>query len=80
MMDIMNCHLRPKGDKYVPITSSCDSSCSLGDCGGSPSINNKVIHTPPPQYRGTASDTKNIKEGETCFVKSPTASHKESII
>lgn len=69
-----------KGDKYIPITSSCDSSCSLGDNGASPSINSKVIHTPPPQYRGTASETKIIKEGETCFVKSPSASHKESII
>ena len=56
-----------KGDKYVPIPSSYDSSCSLGDNGASPSINSKVSLSPPPQYRGKASVTKNTKNGKTCL-------------
>jgi len=41
------------GETYIPISSSCDSSCVLADCDYSPAVSDKVIHTPPPQYRGT---------------------------
>jgi len=69
--------VKKNNDKYVPITSSCDSSISLVDCGRSPLTSDKVIHTPPPQYRGTPISGE---EGESCLVKSPSVSHKESII
>jgi len=43
------------GETYIPISSSCDSSCILAECDFSPALSDKVIHTPPPQYRGSVS-------------------------
>merc|ERR1719362_2713860 len=43
-----------EGETYIPISGSCDSSCVLAECDYSPAISDKLIHTPPPQYRGTS--------------------------
>ena len=54
--------------KYISSTSFCD--ISFVDSRRSPTTRDKVIHTPPPEYRGT------YRSGE----KSPSASQKEIII
>jgi len=72
--------VKKKGGKNASIASSPDSSCFLEDGSESSTMTRKLIHTPPPQYRGTPSELRNLKKGVKCNLKSPSDSEKESVI